>query len=248
MGERRLNKAVGTVEDDFALRIVSDVVLKLWDSVDELTRLRPAHTPYYHVTIFGSARIQDNTPSYEAVKQLASQLAAMGCRIVTGGGPGLMQAANEGARQGAPDNLDASVGIRIDLDFEQNVNDYVGRTFEHKTFFSRLHHFVQRSNAFIVTPGGIGTLLELSMVWQLLQVRKLYGTPLILVGEMWHELVDWADHYMVDSGAGLASPVDMEIPVVVDTIEDAVQLIREHHAKWLAEGQMLDADDSEDDE
>jgi predicted Rossmann-fold nucleotide-binding protein len=89
-----------------------------------------------------------------------------------------------------------------------------------------------RSNAFIVTPGGIGTLLELSMVWQLIQVRKLYDTPIILVGEMWHELVDWAQHYMVDNNAGLASPVDMQIPIVVDTIEDAIHLIREHHERW----------------
>ncbi|MBE9608918.1 LOG family protein [Chitinilyticum piscinae] len=228
------NKPIGVIDDDEALRIVSNAVLRLWDTVDELSRLRPAHTPEYHVTIFGSARIQEATPAYEAVKQLASELAAMGCRIVTGGGPGLMQAANEGACHGAPDHPEASVGIRIDLDFEQEVNDFVGHVFEHKTFFSRLHHFIMRSNAFIVTPGGIGTLLELSMVWQLLQVRKLYDTPLILVGEMWRELVDWADLYMVKNGAGLASPVDMHIPVVVDTVEDAVVLIREHHAKWLA--------------
>ncbi|WP_297573965.1 LOG family protein [uncultured Deefgea sp.] len=226
------NKPIGTIDDEEALDIVGSAVLKLWDAVDDLSRLRPAHTPDYHVTIFGSARIEDNTPAYEAVKQLASQLAAMGCHIVTGGGPGLMQAANEGASQGAPNKPEASVGIRIDLDFEQNVNDFVGRVFEHKTFFSRLHHFIMRSNAFIVTPGGIGTLLELSMVWQLIQVRKLYDTPIILVGEMWHELVDWAQRHMVDNNAGLASAVDMQIPIVVDSIEDAVQLIREHHARW----------------
>ncbi len=226
------NKPVGVIDDEEGLDIVSSAVLKLWDAVDDLSRLRPAHTPDYHVTIFGSARIQDNTPAYESVKQLASQLAAMGCRIVTGGGPGLMQAANEGASQGAPNRPEASVGIRIDLDFEQNVNDFVGRVFEHKTFFSRLHHFIMRSNAFIVTPGGIGTLLELSMVWQLIQVRKLYDTPIILVGDMWGELVDWAQRHMVENNAGLASPIDMQIPIVVDTIEDAIHLIREHHARW----------------
>ncbi|HSC80598.1 MAG TPA: LOG family protein [Chitinolyticbacter sp.] len=233
------NKPIGVVDDDEALRIVADAVLKLWDTVDDLSRLRPAHTPHYHVTVFGSARIQENTPAYQSVKHLAAELAAMGCRIVTGGGPGLMQAANEGAAQAAPDNPDASVGIRVDLDFEQHVNDFVGRAYEHKTFFSRLHHFVQRSNAFIVTPGGIGTALELMLVWQLLQVRKLYDTPLILVGDMWHEMVDWARRYMVDNGAGLASPVDMQIPVVVDTVEDAVHLIREHHGRWQADGKAL---------
>ncbi|MDW5416896.1 MULTISPECIES: LOG family protein [unclassified Iodobacter] len=233
------NKPIGVIDDEQALDIVGDAVLKLWDVVDELARLRPAHTPDYHVTIFGSARIQEGSAAYEAVKQLASELAAMGCRIVTGGGPGLMQAANEGARDGAPDRPEASVGIRVDLDFEQNVNDFVGKVYEHKTFFSRLHHFILRSNAFIVTSGGIGTLLELAMVWQLIQVRKLYDTPLILVGEMWHEQVDWARRYMVENNAGLASEVDMQIPIVVDTIEDAVQLIREHHEKWEQTGYSL---------
>ena len=82
------NKPIGTIDDEEALDIVGSAVLKLWDAVDDLSRLRPAHTPDYHVPIFGSARIEDNTPAYEAVKQLASQLAAMGCHNVTGGGPG----------------------------------------------------------------------------------------------------------------------------------------------------------------
>ena len=90
------------------------------------------------------------------------------------------------------------------------------------------------SDAFVVTPGGIGSLLELSLVWQLLQVRHLYNTPLILVGKMWVELVDWARRNMLREGNELASPVDFTIPHCVNTIEETVALIRESRAAWLA--------------
>ncbi|MEI4926893.1 LOG family protein, partial [Klebsiella pneumoniae] len=91
--------------------------------------------------------------------------------IVTGGGPGLMQAANEGAAQVRAPERNRSVGIRVDLPFEQEANPFVEQAYEHGTFFTRLHHFVLVSDAFVVVPGGIGTVLEMMMVWQLLQVR-----------------------------------------------------------------------------
>jgi hypothetical protein len=90
------------------------------------------------------------------------------------------------------------------------------------------------SDAFVVVPGGIGTLLELSLAWQLLQVRKLYNTPLILVGEMWADLVEWGRGTMLKRGSELASDVDFEIPDCVNTIEETVALIRENRARWLA--------------
>ena len=90
------------------------------------------------------------------------------------------------------------------------------------------------SDAFVVVPGGIGTLLELSLAWQLLQVRKLYNTPLILVGKMWAELVEWGRRTMLREGNELASEIDFTIPHCVDTIEDTVSLIREKRAAWLA--------------
>ena len=105
----------------------------------------------------------------------------MGCDIITGGGPGLMQAANEGVETGRRKRK--SLGIRVDLPFEQEVNPFVEVAFEHRTFFTRLHHFVLASDAFIVAPGGIGTVLETMMIWQLLQVQHLEHTPLILVGK-----------------------------------------------------------------
>src|SRR5579863_8114355 len=157
----------------------------------------------------------------------------MGCDIVTGGGPGLMQAANEGAAAASAPERNRSVGIRVDLPFEQEVNPFVEEAFEHKTFFSRLHHFVLTSDAFVVVPGGIGTVLELMMVWQLLQVRHVHDTPLILVGKMWEGLVDWAKVSLANSDPPLANPEDITIPRCVKTADEALELVRKHHSRWM---------------
>jgi predicted Rossmann-fold nucleotide-binding protein len=126
------------------------------------------------------------------------------------------------------------VGVRVQLPFEQEVNPFVEQAFEHQTFFTRLHHFVLISDAFIVAPGGIGTVLESTMIWQLLQVRHLHDIPLIFTGSMWRELVEWADRYMLRPGFELASAEDMTIPQCVDTADEAIAIIREHHAQWLS--------------
>src|SRR5436853_1627790 len=174
-------------------------VFGLWDIVNNLTRLRPTRHERYRVTIFGSARARPGMFVYDEVKRLAAALAAMNCDIVTGGGPGLMQAANEGAAAADAPERNRSVGIRVELPFEQEVNPFVGQAFEHRTFFTRLHHFVLTSDAFVVVPGGIGTVLETMMVWQLLQVRHVHDVPLILVGKMWADLVDWARTHLLTS-------------------------------------------------
>jgi len=214
------------------LDVVSQSVLGLWEVVNNLTRLRPSHRTIYRVTIFGSARIGPGSWVYDAVADLAEALSGMGCAIVTGGGPGLMQAANEGAARLGPEALARSTGIRIELPFEQSANPYVGQVFTHRTFFSRLHHFVLVSDAFVVVPGGIGTLLELSMVWQLLQVRKLYDTPLIVMGKMWAELVQWSKANMVLPGEELVDDADLDIPTSVESVEEALAILQHHHAEW----------------
>jgi predicted Rossmann-fold nucleotide-binding protein len=122
----------------------------------------------------------------------------------------------------------------VDLPFEQEVNPFVEHAFEHKTFFTRLHHFVLTSDVFVVAPGGIGTVLELMMIWQLLQVKHVHDTPLILVGKMWADLVDWARTHLLQTQPPLANPDDMNIPRCVNTADEAIALIREHHARWLA--------------
>jgi len=218
------------------LKIIDQAVYQLWDVANTLAQLRPPRLPNYSVTIFGSARIKLNTPAYDDVRRLAAELAKLGCRIVTGGGPGLMQAANEGAYQIDPANKAGSIGIRVDLPFEQGANSYVGEAYTHKTFFTRLHHFMLVSDAFIVMPGGIGKLLETAMVWQLLQVKKLYNTPLILVGPMWTELVEWAKKNMADVPLPLASAVDMTIPRCVPTVDDAIAYIQADHVCWQGRG------------
>src|SRR5436190_4410599 len=183
---------VSLADEEEVKHVLVNSVLGLWDVVNNLTRLRPSRRDRYRVTIFGSARAKAGTFGYEEVKRVAAALAEMGCDVITGGGPGLMQAANEGAASASAPERNRSVGIRVELPFEQDVNAFVEQAFEHKTFFTRLHHFVLTSDAFVVAPGGVGTVLELMMVWQLLQVKHLHETPLILVGKMWPGLVDWA--------------------------------------------------------
>src|SRR6476619_7412364 len=222
-------------DEDAVTALVERTVTGLWEVVNELTRLRRTTRQNYRVTIFGSARLKPGTLAYDSVKQLAAELTRRGCDIMSGGGPGLMRAANEGANLADPDAKHRSVGIRVDLPFEQEVNPFVGQAYQHATFFSRLHHFMIVSDAFIVVPGGIGTLLELSLVWQLLQVRKLYNTPLILVGKMWAELVEWGRHAMLQEGNELASEVDFSIAHCVNTVEETVALVRENRDAWLVE-------------
>jgi uncharacterized protein (TIGR00730 family) len=170
---------------------------------------------------------------YDEVKRLAAELTVMGCDIITGGGPGLMQAANEGAASATTGATGRSVGVRVELPFEREANPFVEEVYEHKTFFSRLHHFMIASDAFVVVPGGIGTLLELSMVWQLLQVRKLRNTPLVVAGKMWGELADWARAHMLRPGLALANAEDMAIPQCVASVEETVAILRKSREEWL---------------
>src|SRR5262249_31822203 len=196
---------VSLADEEAVKQILVSTVFGLWDIVNNLTRLRPSKRERYRVTIFGSARAQPGTYVYNEVKRVAAALAAMGCDVITGGGPGLMQAANEGAAAANAPERNRSVGIPVDLPFEQEVNPFVEQAYEHKTFFTRLHHFVLASDAFVVAPGGIGTVLELMMIWQLLQVRHMRDTPLILVGKMWADLVEWARTHLLTSQPALAN-------------------------------------------
>ena len=221
-------------DEDAVTALVERAVTGLWDVVNELTRLRRTTRKNYRVTIFGSARLQPGSFAYESVRQLAAELAKMGCDIMSGGGPGLMQAANEGIHSVDAEARHRSVGIRVELPFEQQINPFVGKVYDHRTFFSRLHHFMIVSDAFVVVPGGIGTLLEMSIVWQLLQVRKLYNTPLILVGKMWPALIEWARGNMLREGSELASEIDLEIPQCANTIDETIVLIEKNRAAWLA--------------
>jgi uncharacterized protein (TIGR00730 family) len=227
----------GTVslnDEEGVRRILVDTVFGLWSTINNLTRLRPSRRERFRVTVFGSARPETDHEVYQEVKRLAAGLAALGCDIVTGGGPGLMQAANEGAAAAAAAGTASSMGINVELPFEQSVNPFVAEAFEHQTFFTRLHHFVLVSDAFVVAPGGIGTVLETMMIWQLLQVRHLHEVPLVLVGPMWRGLVAWAEGAMRRPGFELAGAADMAIPQCVDGADEAMAIIRARHAAWRA--------------
>ena len=224
--------AVSLNDEEAVKKVLVDSVLGLWDVVNNLTRLKPSHRDRYRVTIFGSARAKPGTVAYEETKRAAKMLAEMGCDIITGGGPGLMQAANAGVDLAGEAK---SMGIRVDLPFEQDVNPFVELAFEHKTFFTRLHHFVLASDAFIVAPGGIGTVLETMMIWQLLQVHHLERTPLIMVGKMWPGLIDWVRDAMLSFETPLINAEDVDIPVCVANADEAVAIIKEHRKTQAAQ-------------
>ena len=225
---------VSLADEEAVQRLVADTLFGLWASVNNLTRLRPSRNERYRVTVFGSARPDPSHWVYREVKRMSAALSALGCDIITGGGPGLMQAANEGAREANAAERVQSIGIRVELPFEQEANPFVEQAFEHGTFFTRLHQFVLMSDAYIVAPGGIGTVLESMMIWQLLQVRHLRETPLIFAGPMWRGLVQWAAEQMLRPGFELAKPEDVRIPQCVDDADGAIAIIEREHAKWRA--------------
>ena len=226
-------QAVSLDDEEGVRRVLVDTMFGLWATVNNLSRLKPTRRERYRVTVFGSARTEPGNWVYEEVRTMCRGLSALGCDIVTGGGPGLMQAANQGATEGDEEDSAQSIGIRVHLPFEQSANPFVEQAFEHGTFFTRLHQFVLMSDAYIVAPGGIGTLLEATMVWQLLQVRHAEA-PLVFAGPMWRGLVDWASAQMLRPGFELAHERDMRIPICVDDAAQAVAVIAEHQRTWAA--------------
>jgi len=215
------------------VEVLDKAIYHLWETINDLEQIQPERVEHFRVSIFGSSRIKRGDPIYDEVKKLSYDLARMGTDIVTGGGPGLMEAANAGAVDGQIDNKIRSYGLAIHLPAEEQANPFVDRVFKHRTFFSRLHHFVRLSSAFIVMPGGIGTALELFMIWQLLQVKHMKQHPLILVGNMWPGLVDWMSETIL--ARGLASADDLKIATVVRSGDEAVPIIREAFERFKEE-------------
>src|SRR5262245_6175397 len=128
------SRTVSLADEEGVKDVLVRAVLGLWEVVNDLTHLRPSKRERYRVTIFGSARAKPGTYVYNEVKRVAVALAGMGCDVITGGGPGLMQAANEGAAAANAPERNRSVGIRVDLPFEQEANPFVEQAYEHKTF------------------------------------------------------------------------------------------------------------------
>lgn len=212
-------------------KIIDRTIVRLWNTIEELEELTPAELHFYRVAVFGSARIRSGDPEYVEVRGLASRLTEIGCDIVTGGGPGLMEAANEGAASSRGTRKTRSFGLTISIPYEK-ANPYLDTVTAHRTFFSRLHHFVRMSQAFVIFPGGVGTGLELLMVWQLLQVGFLTERPVVLVGDMWRGLLDWMRREMVSRR--LLDPSDLDLVTLAPSIDEAVALIERHKEKFDA--------------
>ena len=210
--------------------VLDKAIYQLWETINDLDQIQPERVEHYRVSIFGSSRVRRGDPIYEEVKKLSLDLARMGVDIVTGGGPGLMEAANAGAVEGQIESKSRSFGLAIHLPTEESANPFVDKVFRHRTFFSRLHHFIRLSSAFIVMPGGVGTALELFMVWQLLQVKHMKEHPLILVGTMWPGLIEWIRATMLERG--LVSAPDFDVIKVVGSGDEAVPIIRESYERW----------------
>ncbi len=206
------------------LRLFDRGIQRLYRAISWLDRKAPPERRYFRVAIFGSSRIQETDSAYQKVKELARQLSYMGCDIVTGGGPGLMRAANEGARAGAYRYGTRSFGLTILLPMEEQPNPFLDEVAAHTTFFSRLHQFIRLSHAYIVVDGGIGTTLEAMMVWQLLQVKMLKDRPIVFVGPMWKGLRTFLETEII--ARGYASPQDLDVPVWVDTLDEALPVIQ----------------------
>jgi uncharacterized protein (TIGR00730 family) len=219
--------------------ILDKAIYQLWDTINDLDQIQPERVEHYRVSIFGSSRIRTGDPIYEEVKKLSAELARMGVDIVTGGGPGLMEAANSGAVEGQVESHARSFGLAIHLPNEEGANPFVNKVFRHRTFFSRLHHFVRLSSAFIVMPGGIGTALELFMVWQLLQVKHVTEHPLILVGTMWTGLIDWIKGTMVERG--LVGLSDLDAVSIVASSDEAIPIIRASYERFKQEKQNAES-------
>jgi len=175
------------------------------------------------VSIFGSARTKEENPYYQESVALAEKLALRGYGIISGGGPGIMEAANKGAQQGKG----ASVGLNIDLPFEQNHNPYIDpqHNLAFDYFFVRKVIFVKYSQAFIIMPGGFGTLDEFFEAMTLIQTKKIRKRPVVLFGsEYWNGLLRWIEETMLKKEHNISAE-DLHLFAVVDTVEDAVQHI-----------------------
>jgi uncharacterized protein (TIGR00730 family) len=179
------------------------------------------------VTVFGSARTPRDHPEYAQGRELGAALAEAGFAVITGGGPGAMEAAN----RGASDAGGMSVGLGIELPFEQGLNDWVDLGINFRYFFARKTMFVKYSQAFVCLPGGFGTLDELFEALTLVQTKKVTKFPVVLMGtSYWGGLHDWIARTMLD--AGKIGEKDLTLLHLTDDVDDAVKVVHEAYRAW----------------
>lgn len=199
------------------------VMAEMVEAFDKLKKIGPC------VSIFGSARTDPSNVYYKMAEEIAYGLVQKGYGVITGGGPGIMEAGNKGASEGGGH----SVGLNIELPFEQNGNEYIDRdkmiNFEY--FFTRKVMFVKYSQGFVVMPGGMGTLDELFEAITLIQTKKIGRFPIVLVGkEYWGGLWEWIKNTML--GEKNINPEDLDLVKMVDTADEAVQIIDEFYSNY----------------
>lgn len=219
--EQKTWHEIHTTDSWRVFKIISELV----EGFEKLARIGPC------VSVFGSARTHFNDKYYKLAEDIAYKLTQNGYGVITGGGPGIMEAANKGANRGKG----KSVGINIDLPFEQHANIYIDAdkliTFDH--FFIRKVMFMKYSQGFIVLPGGFGTFDELFEAITLIQTRKIGKFPIILVGrKYWSGLVEWIKEEMLESEKTIAA-ADLDLFTLVDTSEEAVDAIVKFYSRYL---------------
>jgi uncharacterized protein (TIGR00730 family) len=203
-----------SIEESWRIfRIMAEFV----DAIETLSKVKHA------VSIFGSSRTKPDDPYYRNAELLARLLAEKGFSVITGGGPGVMEAANKGAAEGGGQ----SVGMNIRLPFEQKPNPYANISIDYKYFFTRKVMFVKYAMAYVVLPGGFGTMDELFEALTLIQTKRIKSFPVILMGsEYWKGLLDWLRETMLHDNK--ISPADLELFQIIDDPEEAVRHIQKY--------------------
>ena len=226
--ERKIRKAfkekswnaIKTADSWQIFKIMSEFV----DGFDSMSKIGPC------VSVFGSARTKPENQYYQIAEEIGYLLTQKGYGVITGGGPGIMEAANKGAKRGKG----KSVGLNIELPFEQSHNQFIDndKLLNFDYFFVRKVMFVKYAQGFIVLPGGVGTLDELFEAITLIQTEKIGRFPIVLVGSSyWQGLLDWIKVTMLESEHNI-SPEDLDLFNIVDTPTEAVEIIEEFYKKY----------------
>jgi len=208
-----------TKDSWMVFKIMSEFV----DGYEKLAKIGPC------VSIFGSARLREDSPYYAVATEIAEKITELGFGIITGGGPGIMEAGNRGAHKAGG----KSIGLNIELPFEQHFNPYIDKNYsiDFNYFFVRKVMFVKYSQGFVVMPGGFGTLDELMEALTLIQTHKIAQFPIVLVGsEFWGGILDWFKNTLLKQG--MIAEQDLNLFRVVDSADEAVAHIKAFYDKY----------------
>ena len=214
MDDRRILSAQEKTEDlEQDIAVIAQEFREGFEAVDKIDQ--PA------VTIFGSARVREGDPVYEEARAAGRRFAEQGWAVVTGGGPGVMEAANRGAKEGGG----LSVGFNIELPHEQSPNPYLDISLTFRHFYARKTMFVKAAEGFVVFPGGFGTVDELFEALVLIQTGKVFHFPVVLYGtDYWGELIGWIKGELLADG--MISPGDLDLLFVTDDLDEVVERVR----------------------